>query len=474
MARERSPGVRLLFAALVAAALVIPLMMVYALVYDRQDQAQTAQNSIVAGWAGPQVVAGPILALPYLAERVTSEVVDGRTVTRTIESREMLYIASDRQEIDTAIDPSIKSRGVIHQSVIYDVALSGNANFTLPDDLARLGVDPDQLLLDEAEVRLPISDPRGIGTETRLSVDGEDVAMRPGMGANASGSGIHGQVDWSDGEPLSVEFAYNLKGSSSLSVVPRGKETAWTARSTWPHPSFSGSFLPPDDSVSISDEGFEASWSVSNLALGESLVRTSEPTLPQPAINDRFSIYPVEAAEGDGSVATIRLVEPVDLYSLVNRSVKYGFLFIGFTFLAFLMFDIVGGARVASAEYLLTGAGLVLFFVMLLAFSEMFGFAWAYVLASGAIIALLTSYSAAVLGTWRRASVIGAMLVGLYALLYVLLNLESWSLVIGSVLLFVALAAVMYATRQIDWSEVNYRPSSKGSEPAGEASGIPA
>lgn len=138
---------------------------------------------------------------------------------------------------------------------------------------------------------------------------------------------------------------------------------------------------------------------------------------------------------------------------------KYGFLFIGFTFLAFFLFDIVGGARVAAVEYLLTGAGLVLFFVLLLAFAEVIGFTAAYLAASGAIIGLLTAYSAAVLGSWKRARFIGALLVGLYALLFVLLNLEAWSLMIGSLLLFVALAGVMYATRNVDWASVGRRES---------------
>jgi inner membrane protein len=155
---------------------------------------------------------------------------------------------------------------------------------------------------------------------------------------------------------------------------------------------------------------------------------------------------------GPSQAATIGLIEPVDLYSQVDRSVKYGFLFIGFTFLAFLMFDVVGGARVAAAEYLLTGAGLVLFFVLLLAFAEVVGFTIAYLIAAASITGLLTTYSAAVLKSWLRARVIGGLLVGLYATLYVLLNLEAYSLLIGSLLLFVALAVVMWATRQIDWS----------------------
>lgn len=151
-------------------------------------------------------------------------------------------------------------------------------------------------------------------------------------------------------------------------------------------------------------------------------------------------------------VAHISLIQPVDLYSRVDRSAKYGFLFIGFTFLALLMFDVIGGVRVSPVEYLLMGAALVLFFVLLLAFAEVIGFTPAYVLASAAIAGLNTAYSAAVLKSWRRAWYIGGLLTALYAVLYILLSLEAFSLLIGSLLLFVALAGVMYGTRQIDWS----------------------
>jgi inner membrane protein len=150
-------------------------------------------------------------------------------------------------------------------------------------------------------------------------------------------------------------------------------------------------------------------------------------------------------------LAQINLIQPVDLYSQVNRATKYGFLFIGFTFLALLMFDVIGGVRVSAVEYLLMGAALVLFFVLLLAFAEVIGFTPAYILASAAIAGLNTAYAAAVLGSWRRAGFIGGLLVGLYAVLYILLSLEAFSLLIGSLLLFAALAGVMYATRRIDW-----------------------
>ena len=144
-------------------------------------------------------------------------------------------------------------------------------------------------------------------------------------------------------------------------------------------------------------------------------------------------------------------MQPVDLYSQVNRAAKYGFLFIGFTFLAFLLFDVIGGIRVSGVEYLLVGAALILFFVLLLAFAEVIGFTPAYILASAAIIGLNTAYSAAVLGSWRRAALVGGLMTGLYGVLYVLLSLEAYSLLIGSLMLFFALAGVMYLTRHLNW-----------------------
>lgn len=163
-----------------------------------------------------------------------------------------------------------------------------------------------------------------------------------------------------------------------------------------------------------------------------------------------MSSYAPVAGTAQGS-ASISLVQPVDVYSQVERATKYGFLFIGFTFLALLMFDVIGGVRVAGVEYLLVGVGLVLFFALLLAFAEVIGFTFAYVIASGAIIGLITAYSAAVLKSWKRAGYIGGLLTALYAVLYILLSLEAYSLLIGSLMLFAALAGVMYVTRNLDW-----------------------
>ena len=461
--RERSAGFKFFLTALIGVALVVPLLMVYGLVSDRQHQARVAQDTITQGSGGPQIVSGPVLVIPYRAERSTTEQVDGRSVTRTSEYRAELFLSPTAQEIATDLAPERKSKA-IYETVIYLAEMQGRSRFALPDDFERLGVPRDRLILDEARIRFGASDMRGMRSEARVVAGGERVTLKPGNGLAASGgSGFHGVIDWTETDPIEVEWSYTLRGSRSLTLVPRGGQTDWAVTSPWQHPGFSGSFLP--DESEIDDDGFTARWSVGNLALGQAMVNEVDAGPPIVDHSMGMDTIVVEPAMREGArgptgpsmSASISLIDPVDVYSQVDRAVKYGFLFIGFTFLAYLMFDIIGGARVAAAEYLLTGAGLVLFFVLLLALAEVIGFTLAYILASAAIVGLLTAYSAAVLGSWLRARVIGGLLLALYALLYVLLSLEAFSLLIGSVLLFVALAGVMYATRRIDWSAVTAR-----------------
>ncbi len=485
MVRERSPGIKLLFAVLVGAALIVPLVFVYALVWDRQGQSQTAQQSITAGWGGSQVIAGPIVVVPFRTTETQNEEVNGKVTTRTVEVERLLYISPVENRAQTSVRPE-ERRKSIYRSVLYEAQVSGAARFELPADLPRFGVTRERLLWDRAELRMGASDARGLTKGGTLKANGQSLPVQPGKGPGAtSGQGFFAFLPWNGEGALTVDYAFGLRGSGSLSLVPRGGQTRWDVSSSWPNPSFSGAFLP--ETRSVGGEGFKAGFTVDKLALGQAPVATEDPGPPM--IDDGSGNYApvmvqeaamassasnpasgsaVEVIGGPARAVTVGLIEPVNLYSKVDRAVKYGFLFIGFTFLAFLLFDIVGGARVAAAEYLMTGAGLVLFFVLLLAFAEVIGFTAAYLVASAAIIGLLTAYSAAVLKSWRRARFIGALLLGLYALLYVLLSLEAWSLLIGSILLFVALAGVMYATRNVEWSSIG-RSSNQAESGGGPA-----
>ena len=452
--RDKSPGFKLFLAGLCGFVLLVPLLMVYALVNDRQHQARVAERTITSGSGGAQVVSGPVIEIPYDDVRTVNETMNGRPVVRTNTVRKSIFLAPARHALQTGLEPERKKKA-LYETVIYLATMEGKARFELPDELPVPGLTRDRLILDEAQIRFGASDPRGLRAAANVRVGGKPLALKPGGGTRASnGAGFHGAIDWSGGRPLVVDYDYTLRGSRQITLIPLGGQTDWSVNSAWPHPGFGGGFLP--DTRDIGSDGFSARWSIGNLALNQPMTATEDFQPSQVMEREGYDgMLPEGYYESENSkTATISLVEPGDIYAQVDRSVKYGFLFIGFTFVAFLLFDVVGGARVAAAEYLLTGAGLILFFVLLLAFAEWTGFAIAYVIASAAIIGLLTAYSAAVLGGWKRAAFIGSLLTVLYGVLYVLLSLEDASLIVGSVLMFMALAGVMYATRNVEWSAV--------------------
>jgi inner membrane protein len=447
----RAPSTKLAFAILIAALLSIPLFSVWLMVYDRQQQSVEAMASIATGWGGPQTIAGPLLVIPYRAT-VTENVTEGdKPVVRTRQVWQELTLSPETVDLATDVRPERRKRS-IYEVVVYDAAVHGRAHFVMPVDLARSGVAPTDLAFDRAELRFGVSDPRGLAPNPRILAGGRPLRLQPGGGIAATGGG--GFFAWLDAAslgaaPIDVDFAYGVRGNGSLSLAPQAGETRWRLRSSWASPSFQGGFLP--ERRSVSGAGFDAAYRIGNLALGQSLVATG----PATKADEHSAAEP----ENGGNPATatgqreagVSLIQPVDLYSQVDRAAKYGFLFIGFTFLAFLLFDLIGGVAVSAVEYLLVGAALILFFALLLAFAEVIGFTPAYLVASAAIIGLETAYSAAVLASWRRAAFIFGLLTALYGVLYILLSLEAFSLLIGSLLLFAALAAVMYLTRNLNW-----------------------
>ena len=442
---SRTPGAKFLIMMLAGFMLSIPILSIYLLNYDRQSRSQEARASIAEGWGGAQTVTVPVLAVPYRGKVTETVTENGRDVQRVREDTLWLAIAPEKTGIQTRLDPEWRERS-IYKSVVYTAHHKGDARFVLPDDLADRGIPQGALQLGRAELRFGVSDMQGFAGTPVISFQGQPVKLKPG--SLSGGEGFHGVVDASGiaSGAVASTFAYDFRGNGMLTLRTEGGETAWDVKSSWQSPSFKG-LLPLSHREDA--KGFVANWKIGGLTSGGFAQDSEREAVISAASSSRVASAdtPVGVAE-----ARVDLFEPVDIYSQVERAVKYGFLFVGFTFVAFLMFDVIGGVRVSLIEYLLVGAGLVLFFVMLLAMSELLGFGLAYTTASAAIIGLITAYSAAVLKSWSRAKWIGGLLSGLYATLYTLLSLEDMSLLIGSLLLFVALAAVMYLTRNIDWS----------------------
>lgn len=227
-----------------------------------------------------------------------------------------------------------------------------------------------------------------------------------------------------------VELELRLDGSRMLSVVPVGDDTHIALRSSWPHPSFSGAFLPNERRVDA--QGFDARWAVSSLASDAQRQLRNDGAVESQAV-------------------TVSLVDPVDTYTQADRASKYGVLFVLLTFVGFILFELIKSLRIHPLQYLMVGLALAIFFLLLISLSEHIAFWKAYLVSAVACIGLQAVYLANVLGHWKRGLGFAALLTVLYGALYGLLVSENNALLMGSLLLFVILALAMWVTRRVDW-----------------------
>ena len=205
--------------------------------------------------------------------------------------------------------------------------------------------------------------------------------------------------------------------------------------------------LPPREQTIIrkrrlTENGFEATWKITSYGKN----------LPQFWLENTTAVDNATLLSKQFGVG---LYQEVDFYTMVDRATKYSILFISLTFLTFFMYEVLVGLRIHPVQYLLVGLGIALFYLLLLSFAEITGFLPAYLISMIATIALVSGYCFSVLKARKRAAAIAALLLALYGYLYILLQLETFSLLFGSVLLFGVLATVMYLTRDLDWYTLN-------------------
>ncbi|MEE7560645.1 cell envelope integrity protein CreD, partial [Xanthomonas sp. Kuri4-2] len=231
-----------------------------------------------------------------------------------------------------------------------------------------------------------------------------------------------------------VDMAFVLDGTRALSVVPVGDANEIALASRWPHPLFGGRFLPNERR--IGEHGFSARWSLSALATG------AQAQLQTGRDRDELDALRVE------------LVDPVDVYTMADRASKYGLLFVVLTFVGFALFELIKRLPIHPLQYLLVGLALAIFFLLLLSLSEHVAFWQAYLVSAAACIGLQFVYLSGVLRSWGRAAGFATLLTALYGVLYGLLASEDNGLLMGSLLLFGVLAAIMWITRKLDWYEL--------------------
>lgn len=422
---KKSLGARLFIIAFLTLALLIPSLLIQELISERENRRDSVANEISQKWGKKQTIIGPLITIPYRHYVKSDEKVE--------QAIRYAHFLPENLTIEGSMIPEVRYRG-IYEAIVYNTKLMFSGNFP-PIDLSGLSIPADDFLPASAYISVGISDMTGIKDFISINWDGKKYLANPGIESNdVLNSGISITPDLAVGQVYPFEFEMNLNGSAGLLFSPVGKQTVVNLTSDWPNPSFTGNYLPAEREVRSS--GFRSNWEVLHL----------NRNFPQKWVGPNQEV--------SNTTFGVDLLLPVDEYQKTMRTAKYAIMFVSLTFLTFFMMELLGKKNIHPVQYLLIGFALLLFYTLLLAISEYLVFNLAYLLASSAIILLITVYSYRVLSDKRNTGIVLGVLILLYGYLYVLLQLQDYALLMGSIGLFMVLSLVMYLTRNIDWFEI--------------------
>lgn len=411
--------------------LMIPVLNVSSLVQERSMRQQEVSREISSKWAGRQTINGPVLVLPYL-----------ELSPQKMMERKLAYFLPDELHVNAEVKPQIRRRS-IYEIVVYQSEIKMTGTFGKPD-IQHLNLTDDHILWDEAFINLGLTDFRGIEDQIVMTWDGDrkdSVAQRLTFEVGAAGNdfisnGLKVSMPYKQlqHETHAFDLTMRLRGSENLSFLPSGKTTLVNMTSSWPHPSFTGSFLPSDQ-ARISATGFNAHWKILDL----------NRNFPQAFKDTKYDL--------NNTAFGVNFLRGSDLYSKTSRSIKYAFLFIALTLALYFFIDIFQKKQVHAFQYVLIGLALCIFYTLLLSISEYINFDLAYLIASTAIILMVTAYTLSVFGSRRIAALFSGVMILLYGFIYVMIQLQDWALLLGSIFLFVVLGLVMYYSKKINWKD---------------------
>jgi len=437
----------------IALILLIPLMLIEDKIDEREFYQNQAKNSIAKSWTGAQTIIGPIIVLPYTL-RWTENIYNNKkntTKTKTREATRHVYILPSDLTANLSVQSSQRYKGIF-QVPVYETAIEWQTQFnakTLEQQINKAKKSNHFSHFKKPFVALSVSDPRGISQIPKLTAPNQSLSFEPGTQGHLNNIGAHAIIENLDVEhpkELNFSISLQLRGMERISIVPAAQNAKLNMRSDWPHPSFGGDQLP--QTRSIQESGFTAHW------------KTTSFSNPWEELLESCSKK--GCAELISKSVYVDLIEPVDIYLQSERSIKYGFLFISLSFLAFFIFEILQRHPIHPIQYTLIGLSLAVFYLLLIALSEHMDFKMAYGIASLACIGLLATYIRFVLSKLKHSIRFSGCLALLYGILYVVIQAEDFALLMGSFLVFTALGIVMWVTRQIDWYQIESQVLQQG------------
>lgn len=451
---KNSISARMLMVGFLILILLIPLSYVKDIIRERQYNQKAVISEINQKWGGEVLLYGPLLKVPYKTYTV-KRIYNQESKTHheeTIENFQNAYFFPKKLDVSTTVNPQLKKRG-IYETAVYGSEIKINGSFNKPD-FTEIDIKEKDILWEKSKLIIETSNLKGVSSLVEIQFNKNNYSFESKYDTKntVSNNEIYdvetNTYDYLNLHKLeskslkkadlpienTVDFSMkmNVNGSKQIRFIPVGKETNVSINSNWKTANFLGEYLPynPDK---IKKDGFEAQWKVLDIN--------------RPFPQQFFNRIPNLTKYAFG----VNFMIPVDQYQKSERSAKYGFLVIALTFLVFFLIQTMSKIAIHPFQYLMIGIGLTMFYTLLISISEHSNFLSAYVIAGAAVITLITLYSKSILKTFKFPVFIGLSLTALYTFIFVIIQLESYALLVGSIGLFVILASVMYASRKIDW-----------------------
>lgn len=420
-----SYSVKMIIVTFLAIILMIPAIMIQEIISERMRLSEQVKTELYAQWGGKQVVAGPVLNIPYTVQE------PNENNQGVVERSGIAHFLPESLKVEGNLNPEVRNRSV-YNVVVYESQLKIKGSFVQPD-LNQLSIPNAQFHWEAAYFTLGISDMRGIKNLPELVINGQKCAVQPGVGdTNLFQSGLTIKPAGIDlNQPFNFEIDVALNGSEDLFVEALGKTSEVQLQGNWGNPSFQGEFLP--EKREVDDKKFSAQWSVTHL----------NRNFPQQWVGQKHTTHQANLG--------VELQVPVDHYQKAMRSVKYAILFIALNFIVFLFIEIRNKTRIHPFQYALVAFALLIFYVLLTSISEQIGFNPAFLISALAVTSLISWYAHSIMGNMRSTLWVVLLQTGLYAFLFTILQLQDYALLVGSIGLFIILAIIMRASRQIKW-----------------------
>lgn len=424
---SRSITLKIIAIGILILLLLIPAAMIQNLIRERQYRRDSVITEINQKWGGSQTITGPFITVPF------KDFYKDRN-GETQFNLKYLHILPETLAITGEIVPEIRYRSIF-ETVVYEAKLNFSGSFNIPQS-GLLNVEPNYILWDKASLSVGITDMRGIEDKIEIKFNEALYSTNPGLRtADIAPSGVSTPIDLSiSSDTKRFSFKMNLKGSERIDFIPVGETNTVNIKSTWPSPSFDGAFLP--DKPEIKKEGFKAAWKVLHL----------NRNYPQFWEGKQYEVW--------SSAFGVKLILTADIYQKSTRLAKYAVMFLFFTFASFFFSEVINKQKIHPIQYILIGIAILIFYTLVLSLSEHMGFNLAYILSAVSVTLIISGYAKAIVEIKRFALMIMGVLAVLYGYLFIVLQLEEYSLLMGSIGLLVIIATVMFLTRKINWYRI--------------------